>query len=154
MGRFDDTAATGLAGIILDHAAMAMGEEPGAVGMSMGSLSSVTGMALDVAAGVLLAATVLIAGGHLTVEQVAALSTVYVEIADDEGPGPENEQAPGPGPSTTDEDDRIDPRLNDDQADDDAIPALVEVLGWEPDFSMFPAPERDTSGTDEIGEQQ
>ena len=147
-GRFDTGAATGLAGVILDHAAMAMADEPNAAALAMASLSETTGMALDVAAGVLLGATVLIAAGGLEPDHVAALADTYVKMADDDQPDDYDlDLHDGTYTLIADDDDQAD---DDDGYTDDERGELSPPLAPmpEPDFSMFPESVRAVTDTD------
>lgn len=111
----------GLAAVVLDHTAIALQGTESAIGDASASLAKATGMTDDLAAGILLATTWLVAAGELTDEQVTEGSALYEAQA-------EGETAPEPRPPcdfcestehTTDEHDTIYPLPGEDSGPDD-----------------------------------
>lgn len=82
-----DDVVAGLAAILLDHTAMAMDETPDAVEAAVKSLALASGMALDFAAGLLIATSWLVAAGQLDADLVASGAEQFEQEAEG-GPVP------------------------------------------------------------------
>lgn len=87
-----EETVSGLAAVVLDHTAMTLDDTPDATAQAMLSLTQATGMTQDMAAGLLLATTWLVAAGQLTAEQVSIGADLYeaqadAEVSEGEGAG-------------------------------------------------------------------
>lgn len=71
----------GFAAMVLEHAAMTATESGTASDDAMRSLAANSALALDLAAGIIVAITAVTAAGEVTPEQVTELAAIYEEIA-------------------------------------------------------------------------
>lgn len=81
---FHTDVTNGLAAMILEHTAMTTLDTPDATGDAMRLLAKATGMTLDVAAGILVATTGLMAMGGIDPAMILATAEVWEAMAEDD----------------------------------------------------------------------
>lgn len=78
-----EAVVSGLAGMILDHTAMSLDDDPDAVETAMRSLAAAAGMPVDFAAGIILATSTMASFAQWDAEQLSALADVFEEEAEE-----------------------------------------------------------------------
>lgn len=79
--QFDDAAATGYAALLLLATADALDPDENSAAFAMANLSETTGQPLDLAAGAIMATTMIAGAGDLTAETLRDAAARYEQLA-------------------------------------------------------------------------